>query len=82
MSPAMGDLFPESLALRFVQLWNVFDCMRTLGDESSFTKQRQDVGEVILCSIVVDILEHLLSWDSHERVANSVVRLVRCTWYI
>ena len=72
VSPPMCDFIAQSVPFMFVEVRHVLIAVRTLRDQRPFAQNRQDVHELVLLSVVFDILHELGPGNANKRIADPI----------
>lgn len=79
VSPSVGHLVAQGLAVLFIKLDNAVDAWGILSDQCTLLEQGEDVGQVGLGGEGLDVLEELLFGNAGKRVLDSAwVSTGRC----
>lgn len=83
MPPPVGHFIAQCLTVLLVELNDVVDAVRFLGDQCTLLEQREDFGKVGPGREGLDVLEELMLWDANERVFDPacVSRNKSAGWY-
>lgn len=73
MSPPVGQLIAQGLAILLIKLDDAVDAFGMLGDQCTLLEQREDVGQVGLGGEGLDVLEELMLGDANEGIFDSTV---------
>lgn len=68
----MRHFLADSLTISLVQLLDLVNQSRCLGNKSTFDENGSDFLELMLASEVLNIFDQCFFWDAYERVANPV----------
>lgn len=73
VSPPVGQLIAQGLAILLIKLDDAVDAFGMLGDQCTLLEQREDVGQVGLGGEGLDVLEELMLGDANEGIFDSTV---------
>lgn len=76
MVPLVCAFMADSLLIRLVQLVNALEAIWVTSDKGAFTKERENVFQLVLRGEFVDFSQELRNRDAGKRILDSVVEMV------